>query len=440
MRYLLKSIPFVFTLLFVSFSNAKGQTDSAPFVVDSIEIQGNEITEEFIILRELTFSKGDTVNSGILEFNKERVFSLGLFNKVEVTKKDSVNDNIVLIFVKESWYIYPVPFLNIDNNDIAKANYGFILLWKNFRGRNETVKLLAGFGFDPKFAFSYYNPVIYEKYDLSFAFSFSYLNVFNKSVSAERFYGKSFSFSHYSGMIGFGKRINQFNEIAASIGYEYIEQPSPQLSSLTSSGTGIDRHPILRLTYYYDTRDLKQFSTQGIFSSIGWTHKGLNLNNTNYNIITVDFREYRPLGYNFVGRWRFALRHVFGSALPFYDNSFIGYRETIRGHLNDYREGNNLFKSSIEIIYPILSEWDFSMKLPILPRKLTSARIGIYLEAFYDTGITFNNRERVKLNNFDNGYGVGIILLILPHNAFRLELGIDEYGNTEILFGTGFSF
>lgn len=53
-----------------------------PFVVDSIRIIGNKTTEEFIILQEINFSIGDTLTEQSAHYNRERVYSLGIFNKV----------------------------------------------------------------------------------------------------------------------------------------------------------------------------------------------------------------------------------------------------------------------------------------------------------------------------------------------------------------------
>ncbi len=436
MKIILSAAVIIFS---ASFSiSAQSQNDF--FRVDSIEISGNETTEEFIILRELTFGIGDTINLAALNFNRERVFSLGIFNRVDLTKKDSSNLTIINISVKESWYIYPVPFLDLNNGDIDRASYGFILLWKNFRGRDETVNFQIGFGFDPRLSFSYYNPVINEKYDLNFSFGFSYTNPSNRSQIAEKLAGQDFNYRTYIGSVGIGKRINQFNDITFAAGYQYVEQPFANLSGLTSSKTLIDKLPILKFGYFFDDRNLKQFSTEGIFAGVEYTHKGFGIKNSSYNIINFDFRQYRPLIDGIIGRWRVAGRHIFGRNLPFYDKSFLGYREYVRGHKNDYREGDNLMKVSFEVTYPLLEEWNFSVKLPLLPRKLTSARIAVYLEAFGDGGVTFNNTDKFALNNFDKGYGAGIIILFLPHNAFRLELGFDEFGNSEYLIGTGFSF
>ena len=53
-----------------------------PFRVDSIVIKGNDITEPEIILTELTFSKGEVVDSVKLRYNRERIYSLGIFTNV----------------------------------------------------------------------------------------------------------------------------------------------------------------------------------------------------------------------------------------------------------------------------------------------------------------------------------------------------------------------
>ena len=78
------------------------------YTIDSIKIVGNDITEDFIILRELTFKEGDVVTSSQLEYNRERVFSLRLFSKVNIypVLRDSIT--FIYIDVNETWYIYPI--------------------------------------------------------------------------------------------------------------------------------------------------------------------------------------------------------------------------------------------------------------------------------------------------------------------------------------------
>jgi len=87
-----------------------------------------------------------------------------------------------------------------------------------------------------------------------------------------------------------------------------------------------------------------------------------------------------------------------------------------------------------------LDEWNVSIKLPLIPQSLTSARIGIHINIFADAGTVFENGQSLILKKFYSGYGVGITLLLLPYNAFRFEYAINELGKGEIVFATGFSF
>ena len=141
-----------------------------------------------------------------------------------------------------------------------------------------------------------------------------------------------------------------------------------------------------------------------------------------------------------VGRWRIVTRNTFGYNVPFYDYSYLGFRDYIRGNKNKEREGRHSALGSIELSYPILKSWEFSVKLPVLPQSLTSVNVSVQLNVFADTGLTYDNGERIDLKKFNSGYGFGIVILFLPYNAVRFEYAFNEYGRGEFLFGTGFSF
>ncbi len=408
---------------------------SSKIRIDTIQIVGNKTTEDFIILRELTFKTGDSVTQKELDYNRERVYSLGLFNKVNFY----LFENKLTIMVEESWYIYPIPFFFWRENSLAKSTYGISLLYKNFRGRNETINALAAFGYDPNYALSYYNPVISEKYNLSFSFGLFYNNFINKSRQAEIYYGEQFSYKSYGGFIGMGKRLNQFNDVFIFVGFSYVEAPG-LIKGFNATEGRIDRSPHLTLQYLFDNRDLKQFSKEGLYTKIEFTHKGFYVDNIDYNIVSVDFREYRNLLNTFTVRWRLASRLTFGKKIPLYDYSFLGTGEFIRGYITKDREGNNMLLGSLEIAYPLLDEWHLKFNLPLIPERLTSTRIGINLNLFVDSGTTINNRERLSFNKFDTGFGIGITILFLPFNAVRLEYALNDLLSGEFILGTGFAF
>ncbi len=86
-------------------------------IIDSIVIEGNDITEDFIILRELTVALGDTLNPVLAVYNRERIYSLNIFNEVKLHPFKLNNINYLLITIEESWYIYPLPFLTLKDRD-----------------------------------------------------------------------------------------------------------------------------------------------------------------------------------------------------------------------------------------------------------------------------------------------------------------------------------
>jgi len=409
--------------------------------IDSIKISGNDITQDFIILRELNFKIGDIVDKKTLQYNRERVFSLQLFNRVDFYIIHENDINILLISVKESWYIYPLPFAYTHNGDIDRATYGINLNYKNFRGRNETLQAEVGVGYDPFYSVSYQNPALFFGNDIGLTVSASYSKDFNSSKNALLLTRTDFQYTVFNCLLTLSKRLNQFNLLSMSVGYDYIQAPYTGLYGITASGESIDRFILFGGSYQLDTRDLKQYSLNGIYSYLQLFHKGFLENNINYNLVQFDIRTYHTLIEDLSAKFRIAYRGTFGDVVPCYDYSMLDYSGFIvRGHRNEHPEANNMIVTSAEISYPLVSEWDFSIKLPLLPERLTSARIGVFISGFYDAGTVFNVVNSISADNFLSGYGVGISFLVLPYYGLRFEYALNARGSGEFSIGSGVSF
>lgn len=408
-------------------------------IVDSIEISGNEITKPHIILRELTFNVGDSVNSQILQFNRERVYSIGIFNHVKLYPIERNGKNIIVISLMESWYIYPIPFMNINGGAINRVSYGLRLLWKNFRGRDETIDVVGALGYDPYLIISFYTPLLIEGANISMKTFFSFQDISNKSKEAENLYGDEFSYKFFGGGCIFGKRLNNFNTVSTILGYQYYQVEDHTANLITINNDGIDRMPYAGIAYIFDNRDLTHYATNGIYASAEFIHKGFGVQNIKHNIYNLDFRNYNSIFNDIIAKWRIVYRHTSGT-VPYYDQSYLGFSEYVRGHRRDERGGHNAILFMSELSIPIIKEWDFSFDFPIIPTKLTSGRFAFHVTAFADVGITYNNNEKLALNNAYAGYGIGVIFLVLPYNALRLEYAFNEKGKPEFLFSSGFSF
>ncbi len=143
--------------------------------VQSITIQGNEQTKTSIVLRELDFKIGDTLNiSEVAErfaFNEKRLEGLDLFSDVKITMQSTSNGIDISVQIEENlmWVIYP----NIDfaDNDInvwaQRYNYSLkrisvpiTFTHLSLTGNRDQLKARIQLGFTRKIEFQYTSPFI----------------------------------------------------------------------------------------------------------------------------------------------------------------------------------------------------------------------------------------------------------------------------------------
>src|SRR5688572_8184688 len=147
--------------------------------INRIFIIGNRITREQIILRELSLKPGDIVYNldlpSLFDLDKKKLINTRLFNKVEIRTLELDAKKIdLLIDLNERWYTFPSPIFELSdrnfnewwqtyNHDFRRVNYGLRLYQFNMRGRNETLRFMAQFGFQRRFELLYRFPYIDKK-------------------------------------------------------------------------------------------------------------------------------------------------------------------------------------------------------------------------------------------------------------------------------------
>lgn len=161
-----RAIPFLLTLLVLAAAQrlrAQDESDTAsapspsPPVINGFAVFGNETTKPEIILRELSLKVGDTIDVDDIEYAKSRIYSLGLFNRVDITWPP-LDSTILLIEVDERWFLYPVPIIAMVDRDWEKWNFGSGVKHENLRGRNEKLFVGGAIGYNPWASLSYGNP------------------------------------------------------------------------------------------------------------------------------------------------------------------------------------------------------------------------------------------------------------------------------------------
>src|SRR5579871_5399177 len=174
---------------------------SRVLTVGRVLIAGNKITKDRIISRELTLKSGDTISVRRLPhellWDKRKIYNLRLFHTVSVQALELSNNTIdLLVEVTERWYTFPIPIFELSdrnfsewwnnyNHDLNRINYGISLTRFNFRGRYETLQLVAQFGFTQRYELSYRIPYIDKKQKQGLSFNFDYSTPKNLAYSTE---------------------------------------------------------------------------------------------------------------------------------------------------------------------------------------------------------------------------------------------------------------
>lgn len=433
------SLTLFFVFLFSGSLLSQDTSSTGIFRVDSISITGNDITDNDIILAELGFGPGDQIDSLILEFNRKRIYSLQLFTSVDMilTKQDSLN--LLTIAVKESWYIYPIPFVDRNDKDWTKLSFGLDVKIFNFRGRNELLSGKVKLGYDPGYSLNYNIPYFLRDQQISLQTDISYTTRKNKSDVAEIFYGESFKQQVLRAGVTLGKRFSLFHRVSVSAGYNYIETPL-YVAGVNASSSNIDRYGFISFRYNYDTRNLNIAPTSGLWFGTDFTYKGIGNSEVDYSILSFDVRNYRHLSGIFYGKLRLAMREAFGKNIPFYDISILGVDDRVRGHYNDHIEGNGLITGSFETWFNVLEDFPIEFKLPVIPKSLTRYRVSVGFQAFVDLGISRPSGSGYLLDRMQKGYGFGVTISVLPYNVARAEIAFDENGKSQLILDIGLSF
>lgn len=363
-----------------------------------------------------------------------------MFTRVNLTVYKKEDTNILLIDVSESWYIYPIPFVDLQDRDWRKISYGMYLYIRNLNGENATIRGQVAFGYDPGFLIYYDHPYIIRDQNIFLQANLSYQNVKNKSRTAAMLYGADFNQKFISGTVDIGKRFNLFNMVDINLGFDYIETPF-YIKGINASNGRIDRQFTIGANYSLDTRDLAQFPSTGTYLDLMYQSEGLGINGINYQIAGLDYRQYFTFFSNLIFKWRFATRLTFGKLVPYYNYSFLGYTERLRGYFNQEKEGNDYYLGSVELNYPIVKDINVNLNfVPIIPQSLLNYRFAFYWELFLDSGTTRLNGQPVSLKNLYTGYGTGLIFLVLPYNSLRIEWALNDQRHSEWILGLGVSF
>jgi outer membrane protein assembly factor BamA len=418
--------------IFTSSLEARWVSDSI-LIVDDIQIFGNHTTKEYVILREMSIQPGDTLTQEAIERDRNNIYNLSLFNKVDV--EYSVRQNIASVFVivSERWYFIPYPVLGMKYRDPSKLYYGAGVMHQNFRGRNEKLYANAVFGYDRWFTLNYQNPRLTDQGDYFFSGSFAVQRLHSLNNDNGEYENSNIYLSGTA-----GKRFGLYQTFSGTLDYQVWQVNDPLLNRTVSS-SGRDAFLTASVQYRYDTRDNREYTTDGSLISLGFGKSGFGESEMDLTGCAYDIRQFfgfnsgSAIGIRTIGSF------TWGGVIPPYKHVFFGYDERIRGYFYKTMEAENRIGMSAELRLPILTPRYLEIDAFGIP-EFQKLRYGLYFAIFADAGKLWSRHQVLSEQPWYSGVGAGFQFLLPYGFTIRTEAAFNNLGTTEgfVDFDTSF--
>ncbi|MBR6179150.1 MAG: hypothetical protein IKQ70_14900 [Bacteroidales bacterium] len=415
-------------------------------IVSSISVTGNKKTKETVILREITFAEGDTIDTKSLTQEFERshtnLLKTSLFNYVTITPTEIEPGYIaVTINVEERWYLWPAFSITPHNGnlnqwlrepDIHKVDICFGIKKYNFRGRREVLSFNFRRGFNNISQISYSNIAVDKKYRHLLAAHLSLKT--QKDVLVRTTDGKG-EYNHFNN--------NGFKEIKPELVYQFRQNINAShffkvayndvsicdsLAMLNPDYLGDGATHIRNITTSYsfrlDNRSSSYYPLTGSFYEITFKRTGYLSQSPSVIGAEADVRHYLQV----TNRIYFAAQifvSTYTNNTPFYMRPNIGSKPNI---LEGY-EHNLIFGDALSFLktsykFELIPTHIIHLKRINAP-KFNKIHFAAYINLFADCAYVEDHAHTDSLNNpytntFLGSLGVGLDLVTYYDKVFSM--------------------
>lgn len=438
-------------------TGAFGQTissDSSYFIVNKIIIVGNNKTKDHIIHRELLFIHNDTIRTNelenILKKSKENLFNTSLFNFITINSVNEGGAKISLyILLEERWYLWPYPILEyadrnfssfLHEKDWSRINYGLMVTKYNFRGRRETLKVKARFGYKKQFQFYYDNPFIFNSKNHGMSIEFSWYRQNETSVKTEfdelQFYQDSNTHAknYHTSFLTYKYRNLHYTKHELMLGYTYINiLDTVAVINPNYLGNGNTKTNFITLRYSisHDKRNYKHYATTGYDLKGYFQQQGLSLLNDELPgiwSIGISAYKYLKISKNWYSGIGGNVKLSTNKNQPFFTQRALGYEDYLRAYEYNVIDGQYFFTTRTFIKYAIIP-LNIQHISSIGWKKFNKIHYSIYVNAFFDSGYvknSFNHESNTLPNSYLFSGGIGIDFVTYYDQIIRLEYSINR--------------
>lgn len=439
-------------------------TEDRLLTVGRVLIIGNKKTKDRIISRELTLKSGDTIRVSKLAetilWDKRKIYNLRLFNVVNIRSLEMSPTQIdLLVEVEERWYTWPAPIFELSdrnfnewwvnyNHDLNRVNYGLQLDQYNVRGRNETLKMVAQFGFSQLYELSYTIPYIDKKQKGGLTIDVGFSNPRNvayKTVDHKLVFLNDNQTVRVaqSARVGYTYRKSFFETHALSVGFRNnrVRDTVSRLNENYFGSTNFQQYASISYSFQSEHRDVVLYPLKGYLLSVLLQRNGFGLEgNVGQWIANVTYAHHFDLKKGF---YLSNFSGVFWSTpdvQPYNLYGALGYQgQLVRGYEVYVIEGPRFWVNKTTFKKRIFSR---TWRWESAPREqFRHLPLSIYWKSFADFGSVENypyyenqNLNNQLTNKLLAGYGTGLDL-VLPYDiVVRLEYAFTSEGTQGFIF------
>ena len=464
-RYLLISILLVCSAIAkADIIDVAESTDSSMLIIDSVIIEGNRKTKDYILLKQMVVQTGDTVNSIELEElcarSAKNIFNLGLFLKAHVVPFESSQGRVhLLVQVQERWFVFPKPWVDLaDRNfnywwveqgaDLSRLEYGLDLIHYNLSGHNDQLNLRTVLGFTQKIEIQYERPFITPNSETGFGLFGMYARnrqSFINTVNNEQFFFESPQFLRDRIKAGIYTRHRKgpYQLHLVQVRYNQTEVlDTVAVLNPNYLGEGRTEQQFFSIFYSYimEKVDNRSYPLEGNFARIDLQKRGLGIfEDVDQYYISLQYNHFLPLSDKWFLGAMGAARLNIAEEYPYFLAESLGYCEYfVRGFEYYVVDGQawGLFRSNLRF-----KALDTNIESPLFANTpFGSIPVQAYFKVFADAGYVSDNTftETNTLNNeFLYSAGLGLDVTTYYDWVFRVEGAVNSLGEIGVYLHIG---
>ena len=402
-------------------------------VVYAIKVEGNRVTSNKLILREMMLHPGIVATPELIKRDQLRLESLGLFNRVVITLVEDEGRAVVLVTVAEPFYIYLFPRLRYNISKPDRYVWGGGIYHHNFRGFGEQITAIGWTGYNHGMYLSYRDPFFTIGGHTSFSSYGIYMDTELEDPSCDYFRTQQFVLG-----VVVRRRITELSW--CGIGFDWEDQSSPE-EFYTYSASSHDRLMVGKLLYEMDRRDYRYYPHHGYLTRITLETNHIVKTNHFFYRQRIDLRKYIPIGKVILAGRLLGVSSQ--HRLPYYRRLSLNYKYIRASH--DFGSGGWFtLAGNIEVRFNILKKRYFSLDMiPLAGQYLREMQFSIEAVTFYDTGYVCYSKDNhvVKTELLAWGSGLQFQLPYIETAHFLVGWGPKaKLKNVLFITGVGVTF